>query len=277
MKLFLLIILLNSFIFSKEFRFSTLLTDRTVLLETEYSYLLNYLEENTPYKFKFIYSQNYEELVKMFKEDKIDILALDAIEYVKLKRYFPYVEAFMNFLNYKGENFYHCYAVTGDYSIKKLEQINNKTIIKLNKDISTCGFYIGKYLLSKYIPLNQLHYKEIDIHDNLILETLLEPKTLGFESSNFINQYKHFKFNLIKTDLKIPSFALIADTHILNKEEIKNIQNALIKLKPLENKEDKKITENWNINIKYGAVISNQRNYRDMYKVMHDIETSKEK
>jgi ABC-type phosphate/phosphonate transport system substrate-binding protein len=61
-------------LFANVIRFSPQPVDKSINLYKQYQPMLEYLEEKTGLKFKFIYSATYEELIDNFKNNRVDMI-----------------------------------------------------------------------------------------------------------------------------------------------------------------------------------------------------------
>lgn len=278
MKYFLFIFSMLSFLYSKELYFSTLLLDRTSNVELEYKNMLSYLEKKTSYDFVFTFNHGYKDLVQKFGNEEIDIVALNAIEYVKLKRFFPYAKAIISFYDTNNNKFYTCNAITKNKNIKNLSQIPQTTLLRLLDTYSTCGYDIVEYILKQNSQnIKNFTSKPIGLDDDVILEIQLHPNNLGFEKSNTIEKYNFFNLHTIKTDFKVPPLAIIVNPNTVSNDIVQAIQKAFLDINPSTNKDDFYLVKNWNFSMQNGSFIPSERDYAHLYQVLHVIETSKDK
>lgn len=276
MKYIVIFILLFSPIFARVINFSPLPMDKAPKLFIQYAPLLKYLEEETGYKFKFNYSDNYVEIIEKFKNGQLDIIELGPLPYVKLKQNFNDAYAFLTFLSNKGKDSYTCEFLSTDKDIKSLKDINKDVNIKLTRKISTCGYLMSEFILKKNgKSLENLHYDYVGTHSNVLLELLLKENTAGTAKSTIVNKYKHFDFTKLASSPPIPGFAFVANKKIITQEEINNIQKALLKLHPLENSEDNKFVMNWSENTKYGCKVTKKNAYKDIFDAIKLIKIPK--
>ena len=268
------------FLFSlhaKVINFSPLPMDKAPKLFIQYTPMLEYLEKETGMKFKFNYSSNYDEIIEKFKKGELDIIELGPLPFVKLKDKYTDANAFLTFLTKNGEDSYTCEFLTTDKNIKTLNDINTDINIKLTRKISTCGYLMSEFMLRENgKSLERLNYEYIGIHSNVLLALLLEDKTAGSAKSTIVNKYKHFDFHTLKSSPPIPGFAFVANMKTISNKQIEKIQEALLKLKPLENKKDKNFVLNWSENTKYGCVKTQKDSYKDIFKALETIAIPKE-
>lgn len=266
MKYIVVFILLLSSIFARVINFSPLPVDKAPKLFVEYEPLLKYLEQETGYKFKFNYSKNYVEIIEKFESGQLDIIELGPLPYVKLKEKYTDAYAFLTFLSKKGKDSYTCEFVSTDKNIKSIQDINKDVNIKLTRKLSTCGYLMSEFILQNSgKSLKNLNYEYVGAHTKVLLDLLLEENTAGTAKSTIVDKYEHFNFTKLGSSPSIPGFAFVANKKTISNEEIKNIQKALLKLHPLENKEDKKFVSNWSENTKYGCRVTKKHAYKEIF------------
>ncbi len=266
--LFLLLLSLNA----KVINFSPLPMDKAPKLFIQYSPLLEYLEKETGYEFKFNYSTNYSDIIEKFKKGELDIIELGPLPFVKLKERYEDANAFLTFLTKNGKDSYTCEFLTTDASIKSLSDIDKNTDIKLTRKISSCGYLMSEFMLREHgKSLENLNYEYVGTHSSVLLSLLLEGKTAGSAKSTVVYKYKHFDFKTLESSPPIPGFAFVANMKTISTTQIEKIQNALLKLKPLEDTNDKNFVLNWSENIKYGCVKTKKDSYADIFKALKTI------
>lgn len=269
MKYIFIFLFLFSPIFARVINFSPLPMDKAPKLVMQYTPLLKYLEEETGYEFKFNYSEDYVEIIEKFKNGQLELIELGSLPYVELKKDFDDAYAFLTFLSNTGKDSYTCEFLSLDKNIKSLKDLNKDVDIKLTRKISTCGYLMSEYILKQNgQSLENLNYDYVGTHSNVLLELLLKEHTAGTAKSTVVHKYRHFNFKKLANSPPIPGFAFVANKKIITQEEINNIQKALLKLHPLENNEDKKFVSSWSENTKYGAQITKENTYKEIFEAI---------
>jgi len=278
MRYFLVLSILIVATYAKVINFSPLPMDKAPKLYTQYNVMLKYLEEQTGYKFNFIYSASYKELIRNFKEGKIDIIELGALPYVKLKEQFEDAYPFLTFNSKYGKPNYSCDLITTEKNINKFSDIVHSNEVILTRSLSTCGYLMSEYIMEeKGESLKNFHYQYVGTHSNVLLKILLEENTIGTVKSTVLDKYSQFKFKTLAKSPNIPGFAFIANKNTIGSKEIKAIESAILKLNPLGNEKDKEIVSKWSINTKFGAVKTDEKIYDIVIKSTKTIEIPKEK
>jgi len=256
-------------------KFSPLPMDKAPKIFLQYNSVLQYLEEQTGYKFELVYSSSYKDLIRNFKLGKIDVIELGPLPFVKLKKDYKDAEAFLTFKSKNGKANYTCDVMTSDEnidSLKDLFELNLHKKIFLTRRLSTCGYLMTEFMFKNYNKtLDDYHYNYIGTHSDVLLELLLTPNSIGTVKSTVGNKYKHLKFRKIAQSASIPGFAFIANKKTISPKVIKKIQDAVLKLNPLENESDREIVSTWGANIKYGAIKTKPNTYKTVEKAAQEI------
>jgi len=272
--LFALVITVIS-IFADTIKFSPLPMDKSSKIFLQYTDMLKYLEKETPYKFEFVYSSSYEELINNFKKGKIDIIELGPLPFVKLKENYKYADPFLTFKSKNGKASYSCDILTTDSDMENLNYFfveNKDKQIVLTRKLSTCGYLMSEYIFNSYQQtLEDFDYSYVGTHSNVLLDLLLTKDSIGTVKSTVANKYKHFNFKKIAQSPDIPGFAFIANRKKITEVQISAIQRAITKLDPLNNNNDKKTVLKWSTNTKYGAIKTKKDAYDIVYKAIEKI------
>jgi|GEM_PF-2443781 len=278
MRYLLISILVVVTLHSQTIRFSPLPMDKSSKIFLHYTEMLQYLEEETGYKFEFVYSSSYNELINKFRDGKIDIVELGPLPFVKLKNNYKYAEPFLTFKSKDGKASYTCDVLTTDRSIKKLYDLFDENIDKeiiLTRKLSTCGYLMSEYIFNNHHQtLEDFDYTFVGTHSNVLLNLLLTENSIGTVKSTIVNKYKHFNFTKIAQSPDIPGFAFIANSKKISKLQISTIQKAILKLDPLHNDNDKKTVSKWSSNTKYGAIKTKKDAYDIVYNVIKKLKLS---
>lgn len=252
--------------------FSPLPQDKAPKLFSQYLPMLKYLEKETGHKFNFHYSTSYEDLIKNFSTGKLNIIELGPLPYIKLKEKNSSAQAFLTFLNNKGEDTFTCNLLTKDKNLHSFSDITKNIKVKLSRKASTCAYFMTNYIFKKNNKsLKNFKYEYVETDSNVLLSLLMENETVGSVNSSIAQEYSHFNFHNILSSNKLPGFAFVANTKKISDKTIKDIQNALMKLKPLTNKKDAKIVKKWSQNIKYGSIKTKENSYKNIYNVVNKI------
>lgn len=135
------------------------------LLESGAKVVEEFLEKETPYKYKFAIPQSYVAVVEAFGTDRADVASLNTFGYILANEKYG-TQALLKVIRY-GSGTYKSQIITrSDSSIKKLEDINGKRFAYVDS-ASTSGYLLpAKYLKDKNIkPSTTVFAKK---HDNVV-------------------------------------------------------------------------------------------------------------
>jgi phosphonate transport system substrate-binding protein len=267
----LLLLFIPFILFSDVIRFSPQPVDKSINLYKQYQPMLDYLEEKTGLKFKFVYSATYDELIDNFIKNKVDMIEIGSLPYIRLQEKVKNSKPLVTFLNKNSKPYYTCQLITSDDNIKSVKDINSNTKILLTNKLATCGYLMSQYILKQNgKSLDDYEYKYIGTHIDVVFNTTLKNNLIGGVKSKVADNYHHF-IHVIGDSILIPEFSLVVNTNNVEPSQENKIINAITSLKPLENKVDYNLMFNWSNNIKYGAIKTPKNIYKDVQKVLKDI------
>jgi phosphonate transport system substrate-binding protein len=135
------------------------------LLESGAKVVKDYLEKETPYKYKFAIPQSYVAVVEAFGTDRADVASLNTFGYILANEKYG-VQALLRVIRYGSDTYKSQIIARADGPIKKLEDINGKKFAYVDS-ASTSGYLLpAKFLMDKGIkPGSTVFAKK---HDNVI-------------------------------------------------------------------------------------------------------------
>jgi ABC-type phosphate/phosphonate transport system substrate-binding protein len=193
------------------------------------------------------------------------------LPYVRLQEKVTNSKPIVTFLNKNGKPFYTCQLITSDNNIKSLNDIRKDTKILLTNKLATCGYLMTEYIFKKQgKTLNNYAHKYIGTHIDVVFNVTLKDNLIGGVKSKVADNYHHF-IKILDESSTIPEFSLVVNKNIVNLKQQNKIIDALISLKPLDNKIDKTLMLNWSSNIKYGAIKTEKNIYKSILKILKEI------
>jgi phosphonate transport system substrate-binding protein len=218
--------------------------------------MVSYLEKELDKEIKFVYYDNYEDIVSNFKAGKIDFAYLGPLPYVQLKKEFDKALALVHFKNEKGESTYTCSLVRTLWNKKRQK-------IALTQPLSTCGYLSVNALLDK--KLKNYKYQYLGRHDLVALEVLNGNFDMGGLKSDIAKGYFHLGLDEIAVTKPFPMFSLIINSQSFSSQEIQNITNVLLYI----NQEE---LNKWGKPIRYGAVKATDEDFNPLREMLKNIQ-----
>lgn len=135
------------------------------LLDSGSKVVKEYLEKNTPYKYKFAIPQSYVAVVEAFGTDRADVASLNTFGYIMANERYG-VEALIRVIRFGSDSYKSQIIAKSDGPIKTLSDINGKKVAYVDS-ASTSGYLLpAKFLMDKGIkPSSTVFAKK---HDNVI-------------------------------------------------------------------------------------------------------------
>ncbi|NWF66833.1 MAG: PhnD/SsuA/transferrin family substrate-binding protein, partial [Campylobacterales bacterium] len=160
---------------------------------------------NKPIKIKYI--KKYDDIIKEFKENKIDLIQIGPLPYVTLKSEFSQIEPILFFKEKGGIDKYTCAIVSTFDGPTKVEEINSK--IALTQPLSTCGYFLASYLLkNKNIDIDAIGYDYLGSHDDVIEHIILDRYKSGSVKTSVAEKYSNMSIKIVAESELLPSFVL---------------------------------------------------------------------
>ncbi|MBN2782435.1 MAG: PhnD/SsuA/transferrin family substrate-binding protein [Campylobacterales bacterium] len=270
--IFFLFLVFISYAFSKEpIRVAPLPMENSEKLMRGYKPFVEYLQREIDYPFERVYYADYDTLMKKIVDGEVDIALLGPLPYIELKNRLDGVKPIVRFLGSLGEEDYTCTLfTTKNHDIKDLKKLKNPQIA-LTQKFSTCGYFGAEMMLQKNnLSLKDAKYNFTGSHTNVILYVTLGDYDMGSVKTSILNKYNNL--NIVKLD-ETPYFAGFVLTASPNVDNIlfEKIQKTLIKLRPLENQEDKLTVKNWMKNLSYGCIKAKDSDYDNIRELLQKI------
>ncbi len=193
----------------------------------EFIPLNRYLKQTLNLDIKYVYKQDYTDIIKGFKNGSIDIAYLGPLPYIYLKNNCKYAMPIVTFKQSNGKSNYQCVL-----SKFKEDTINRLQTIKiaLTQPLSTCGYYMSNILLKNNFDINisQQKYKYTMSHTNALIKTLEGEFDIAGAKDTIAQQYESLGMEIIAKSNALPGFSLVVNTKTLSPEQVDEIQKTLL-------------------------------------------------
>jgi phosphonate transport system substrate-binding protein len=241
-----------------------------IVIYERFQPVMDYLTQNTPYKFELKISRDYDEAIKFLVEGATDIAAIGdggLMEAMLLHGAVPILKP----LNEEGLPLYRSYfIVPANSPIRSLRDLKGKKIAFGNKH-STTGNLIPRYMLWK----NGVMVEEFASMTNLRNHSAVARAVLkgeydaGAIKDVVAKNYMNHGLRVIASSAALPSIPLLVGKNT-PRELTRAVVNALVKL-DRRNPEHRKIMDNWGREFKYGFVPAKAADYRDLTRMFKAI------
>ena len=253
---FLFFFLISSILFAKDtLVFAAVpITNKKNTFKTFYP-MIKSLENKLNKKILFYYSDDYEEILKDFKNSKIDLAYLGPLPYIQLKNDYPFAQLLINFKNKENLSTYSC-------SLVKFLKNENMKKVALTQGLSTCGYLSVNSLLNN--KLENYEYKYLGEHDEVALSIIRGEFDMGGIRTSIIKDYYHLGLEEISRTNNFPGMALVANAKTLDPVYLNEIKEILIDIKKDE-------FSLWGEDIKYGVNKSYDKDYDEVRTMMKNL------
>ncbi len=237
------------------------------LMYERFQPLLDYLSNNTPYRFKMRLTNDYEDIISLLQERKIDIALLGGASYGLARERMELVPI-LEPLNQEGKPFYRSIIITRkDREINSLSELKGKSFAFAGR-WSTSGDIVPLYYLySSGIGLKDFsRYSHMRYHESVVREVLKGNYDAGAVIDTVAYSYKDkgLKFLFIsKPIVGLPIVVRKEAPHALTN----SVKKALLNLNP-DNPRHWEILKEWGKEIRYGFAEASESDFDDILKMI---------
>jgi phosphonate transport system substrate-binding protein len=242
--------------------FSAITLYHPIVMYQRYQPLMDYLTKNTQYRFELKLSQDYRDIIKFLKNNKVQVALLGGVTYTVAKKEFGVIPI-LRPLGEDGKPFYRCVFVTRETNkkINTLFDLKGKSIAFASK-LSTSGNLAPLYhIYSKGgLKLGDFsRYENLKYHDSVAREVLRGNFDVGAVIDSVANKFKNRGLKVISVTDPIPGLPIVVRADVPD-EVVNAIKKALLAL-DYNNPEHRKIMEQWDEEFRYGFAEAKDSDY----------------
>ncbi len=240
-----------------------------VLMYKRYQPIMDYLTENTPYKFKLKLGSTYEEAVSNLHYNITQVASLGGVTFIESFVKFG-AKAILRSKNENGEGTYYSFIVTRkDAEINTIEDLVGKTFAFASIK-STSGNLYPRYLLwEKGINLEDLKYVNLKHHDAVATGVLKGKYFAGALKDVAAKKYLAKGLKIILKSDPIPSVPIVVSKEA-DEKMVDAMKKALLSVDP-KKPEFREIVRNWDDEFKYGFIEASNSDYKVVLNMIRDI------
>lgn len=251
-------------------RFGVIPRYNPMIMYRSYQPLMDYLTENTPYRFELKLSRDYTEAVRFLQRGETHITSLGDVTYVEAQQGFGAVPI-LKPLNSQGQAFYtSIIIVREDSPIRSVAELRGKSFA-FSSYHSTSGNLIPRYYLFTHgISLFDLgSYTNLDSHDAVAKAVLKGKVDAGAVKDVVAHRHKEHGLRFLAISDPIPSVPIVVRKDA-PPELVAAVKKALLAINPADPAQQKRMKD-WDPEFRYGFVEANEADYAPIYRMMQAI------
>jgi phosphonate transport system substrate-binding protein len=268
----LIIIALSITLNANSISFTPLSTNKDKLYIRDYSPFLDFLSRKTDLKFEMLMVKDTKEFTKKLKKNKIDLMLVDALTYIRLKENIKHIEPIVAFRSRSGRIRSTCSIITTDKNITELSVLGNKRFVISDK-VSSCGYLMSEHMLKKSgLSLNNIKYSYESNATDLVMSIILQEYDAGAIRTDIAKKYESMGIKFLAYSDEILGFILVANTKKIDTDKINTIKELLL---DLDIKRDNHLIKRWGSSIKYGSAPIKDVDFNKIRAILKNIEIPK--
>jgi phosphonate transport system substrate-binding protein len=241
-----------------------------MIMYRSYQPIMDYLTENTPYRFELKLSRDYSDAVRMLKEGETQVTSLGDVTFVEAQQGFGAIPI-LRPLNEKGEPFYtSIIIVREDSSIQTVTELKGKSFA-FSSHHSTSGNLIPRYyLFRRGVSLFDFEsYVNLDSHDAVAKAVLKGKVDAGAVKDVVAYRHKEHGLRYLAVSEPIPSVPIVVRLDA-PPEFVAQIKKALLAIDPSDPLQRERMMS-WDPEFRYGFVEASEADYAPIYRMMEAI------
>jgi phosphonate transport system substrate-binding protein len=243
-----------------------------MLMYRSYQPLMDYLSENTPYRFELKLARDYPEAVDLLRRGVVEIASLGDVTFAEARMGFGAIPI-LKPLNAEGTPYYRSIIIVrDDSSIQTIADLRGKSVA-FGDLHSTSGNLIPRdYLFRNGISLFDLgSYENLESHDAVAKAVLKGKVDAGAVKDVMAIRYREHGLKFIGQSELIPSVPIVVrqDTPA---ELISAIKQALLSIDPNDPVQRERMSQ-WDPEFRNGFVEASDEDYVPIYRLMESIKS----
>jgi phosphonate transport system substrate-binding protein len=240
-----------------------------------YQPFVDYLSEETPYRFEIKLSRTYQETIDRFGSGEIVMGSCGPVPYLRAREKYP-VKPILRALSKDGKPHYRgMIIVKQDSLIQGLEDLKGRSFA-FGQSWSTAGHIIPLFSLRRAnVSLKELkRFTFLRHHDSVVHAVLKGEFDAGAVKDVVAYRYGQEGLRFIHVSDPIPTVPIVVRTNA-PAEMIESVKTALFKLDPRNPDHQKKMAE-WDEEFKYGFTEAVDSDYDSIREILRAIEKDTE-
>jgi len=241
-----------------------------LVMYKRYQPIMDYLTENTPYRFELKIGRNYTEALSFLKSGVTQISSLGDVTFVEAHLGYG-ARPILKPLNSNGTPYYRsAVIVKKDSPLRDIRSLKGKTVA-FGPLLSTSGNLIPRYLLwDNGVPLQSLKsFTNLQHHDAVAKAILKGQYDAGAVKDIVAEKYLSHGLRVLAWSAPIPSVPLVVRKET-PPEVVNAITTALLKLDHT-NQAHKRLMQTWDDEFSYGFAPARQEDYRRIFRMIREI------
>jgi phosphonate transport system substrate-binding protein len=232
-----------------------------------YQPLMDYLTENSNYKFEIKLSLSYDETVEQLVNHEVEAAFLGSYVYVGAHDKFG-VKCILKPLSENSEPFFHSVIITKrESSIQSIKDIRGKRVALPSQQSFTTNWFLFYELKQHNIKQNELHsIHNFSHHQTVISQVLKGNFDVGVVREQVAKDYSKFGIRIIAKSYPIAGSPIVVSKNF-NPKVVDAIKTALLKIN-VNDINDRKKVESWDKEFAYGFVVASDSDYQHIRKLI---------
>jgi len=230
-----------------------------------YKPFIDYLNKTTGLSWELKLYNNYNSIINGICSSEISIAYLGSntfgLAYEKCK-----AKPLLVTLSSDGKPFFRSIIFTNNQNINSLKELKGKSFAFGDKNSTSSHIVPRKMLEDEGVTMDIIKPVFLKNHNKIINAVAYKEVEAGATKESVFEKVKDIKLKVLKISEPLPHYAFCAAPNIEPNIKTKFI-NALLKLRPLHNNEDRNIVKEWDSELRHGFMKPSENYIQDIMKL----------
>lgn len=191
--------------------------------------LARHLERRLGQPVTLVYFDRYDDILAAFEQDRIDLVFLGSLPYLKLRQRTDAVEPLVRFKEPDGRAAYRCALIAFTDDPVRLANLKGRRV-GLTQPLSTCGYLGANAMLRARagIRLEETDYRYLGSHEKVALAVVGGEVDVGSVKEEFALKFAPLGLRVLAHSDWLPATGLFANRRVLGAERVETIRRVLL-------------------------------------------------
>ncbi len=191
--------------------------------------MIRYLSEKMGISIRIHYEKNYEQILQLFKDGKVDLVQLGPLPFVTLHKEYPSVRPLAIINEAEGKPFYSCALVTSFDGPQSVSAISRP--LALPQRLSTCALFAASLILKGHQrDVEEVGYSFVGNHDLVALAVIRGEFETGIIKTQVAKKYHNLALKVMQETPPLPGFMIAGNQATVSEQQLQQIEQLLLQV-----------------------------------------------
>jgi len=189
--------------------------------------LIRYLEQEMGVSIRIHYEKEYEQILRLFKAGKADLVQLGPLPFATLRKETDSVRPLAIINESDGKPYYTCSLVTSFDGPTTVSAISRP--LALSQKLSTCASFAASLIFkNQYQEIEQVGFSYLGNHENAALAVIRGEFAAGIVKTQVAKKYRHLTLAILEETPALPGFMIAGNQATMSEQQLGQLEQILL-------------------------------------------------